>query len=225
MAPEHSADFPATSMSEAGDVDINPPTPRKNHQYQSYLQPLALTQQPISPPVINRQRQASQASASTSTAAAAQDSSARMSTVSSPQGSRGPAQKPRDEPPSDTLPMRTSGPVNTTSNTTSPSQQPVQRTPKTYTPKKADRTTDELEEQLQALAQDLENDTARITTRQLRMAWKKEAPQPLHASKVNWFSQLMPKPKVTTGGMKFKIKVGKHRLCLAHKLLPVLTSS
>lgn len=119
--------------------------------------------------------------------------------------------------------MRTGGPVHTGSGTTSPSQQPVQRTPKTYTPKKMDWTTDKLEEQLQALARDLENDIARLTTRQLHMAWKKEAPQPLHVSKVNWFSQLTPKPKVATGGMRFKIKVGEHCLSLLRKFLPILT--
>ena len=119
--------------------------------------------------------------------------------------------------------MRTGGPVHTGSNTTPPSQQPVHRTPKTHTPKMADWSTDKLEEQLQALARDLENDTARLTTRQLHMAWKKEAPQPLHVSKVNWFSQLMPKPKIATGGMRFKIKVGKHCPSLLRKLLPRLT--
>lgn len=210
-------------MSESGDVDMNPRTPRKHQQYQSYSQPLDLAHQPISPPVINRQRQASQASAPTFTAPATQDPSARMPAASPPRGSRGPAQKPRDELSSDALPMRAGGPVNTGSSTTSPSQQPAQRTPKAHTPKKADWTTDKLEEQLQALARDLENDTARLTTRQLRMAWKKEAPQPLHVSKVNWFSQLIPKPKVATGGMKFKIKVGEYRPFFLRKCLPILT--
>ncbi|KAF2194274.1 hypothetical protein K469DRAFT_195120 [Zopfia rhizophila CBS 207.26] len=134
---------------------------------------------------------------------------AASSSASSSQSNRGSAQKPKDEVESATLPMRAGSAAKQYA--ASPTQQhsrqhSTPRTPTAHTPK-VGWTIDRLEEQLREFARGIEYDSVRLTTRQVLLAWKKEAPARSHISKENWFDELKSKPvEPGKGTMKVKIK-------------------
>ncbi|KAK8072378.1 hypothetical protein PG996_005726 [Apiospora saccharicola] len=125
---------------------------------------------------------------------------------------RASAQKVKEETTSNALPLRTGVAGNFGHPAMSPpNQQSHQhashRTPKAHTPKKAEWTIEKLEKQLRQFKKEIEDDGARLTARQIHLAWKKGAPSHPDIAKKNWFSELKSKPmEASKGTMKFKTK-------------------
>ncbi|KAK7983899.1 hypothetical protein PG990_012611 [Apiospora arundinis] len=145
---------------------------------------------------------------------------ASPTTASPLRSNRASAQKVKEETASNSLPFRTGlaskfgqpamSPPNQQSH-----QHATHRTPKTHTPKKAEWTIERLEKQLRQFKKEIEDDGARLTARQIHLAWKKGAPSHPVIAKKNWFSELKSKPmEAGKGGtMKFKTKqLGPGRL-------------
>ncbi|KAK8008677.1 hypothetical protein PG991_011228 [Apiospora marii] len=136
-----------------------------------------------------------------------------LPTTASPlRSNRASTQKVKEETTSNSLPLRAGVAGQFGHPAMSPPNQQIHqhashRTPKAHTPKKAEWTIEKLEKQLRQFKNEIEDDGARLTARQIHLAWKKGAPSHPDIAKKNWFSELKSKPmEASKGTMKFKTK-------------------
>ncbi|ORY54543.1 uncharacterized protein BCR38DRAFT_147500 [Pseudomassariella vexata] len=176
------------------------PSPAQSASQQAPPQQPPRARQPISPPALTRQ--------------ASTTAPSPMPAGSPSRSSRFSAQKPttKEETLPAVLPARPGSAVKTVHPVTSPSQlsqqHPIHRTPKHGTPKKMDWSTDKIKERLLKYWLNIGKDGAKLTARQIQMAWKKDASQAEFVSKRNWFTEMKLAP--TEGGKEtIKIKT-KH---------------
>ncbi|KAK7962371.1 uncharacterized protein PG986_003196 [Apiospora aurea] len=199
-----------SSTDESEMIGVPARTPRKQTS-QPFSQPGSRSRKPGTPSAPPAQLPAEAAPGSPTTA-------------SPLRGNRASAQKAKEETAPNQLPLRTGVAGKSAHPAMSPPspqthQHASHRTPKAHTPKKAEWTIEKLEKQLRQFKKEIEDDGARLTARQIHLAWKKGAPSQPDIAKKNWFSELKSKAmEPGKGVMKFKTKqLGPGRLSKQEK--------